>query len=125
MACAVWGRRWKKSAILVHCDNQAVVEVVNAGSSRDSEIMHLLRSLFFVSAHFELSIRAVHVAGKDNVKADAISRDNVSLFLAQAPEADRSPTPLPPSLIDLLVSQRPDWRSPHWSQLFSTFLRQV
>ncbi len=122
MACAVWGRHWHKQAVQVNCDNQAVVEVVNSGSCRDSHLMRLLRTLFFITAHFECSVRAVHIAGRDNC---ALSRDRMFSFFAQAPGANPAPTPLPDPLVDLLISQCPDWTSQSWCRLFSTFLKQV
>ena len=47
MACMVWGKTWCKNAVLVHCDNQAVVEVVNAGYCKDAHLMQLLRCHIF------------------------------------------------------------------------------
>lgn len=44
IACMLWGIR---STVLAHCDNNAVVEVVNTGSCRDPELMQLLRGLFY------------------------------------------------------------------------------
>ncbi len=41
MACVVWGRSWRRKAVLAHCDNQAVVEVVYAGYSKDPHLMQL------------------------------------------------------------------------------------
>ena len=35
MACLIWGSRWRGRALVFHCDNQAVVEVVNAGVGKD------------------------------------------------------------------------------------------
>ena len=40
MPCMVWGKTWSKNVVLVHCDNQAVVEVVNAGYCKDPHLMH-------------------------------------------------------------------------------------
>ncbi len=56
--------------VIVHCDNEAAV---NSGYSQDQQIMHLLRCLFFIKAHFQLELRVVHIPGADNVVADAIS----------------------------------------------------
>ena len=35
MACVLWGEAWWNQQIVAHCDNQAVVEVVNAGYCKD------------------------------------------------------------------------------------------
>jgi hypothetical protein len=77
MACAVWGREWEQSRVICHCDNQGVVALVNSGYSRVPQIMHLLRCLFFVRARFQVSLYAVHIPGRENTLADAISRNNI------------------------------------------------
>ena len=48
LACAVWGQQWQNISVLVHCDNQGAVAVVNTGYSKIPAIMHLLRCLFFI-----------------------------------------------------------------------------
>ena len=47
MACMIWGPWWANNRVVVHCDNQAAVCVVNVGYSRDKDMMHLMRCLFF------------------------------------------------------------------------------
>ena len=47
-AVAVWGRHWGGRVVECHCDNMAVVSVINIGSSRDKVMMQLMRSLFFL-----------------------------------------------------------------------------
>ena len=64
MACLIWGSRWRGRALVFHCDNQAVVEVVNAGVGKDPELMQLMRCLFFVRAHFVITARATHIPGR-------------------------------------------------------------
>ena len=92
MACAMWGWEWQGSTVLVHCDNKAVVSVLN-GCAKDTLLVHLLRCIFFIAAHYELSVRAAHIPGKDNMAADAISRDNLPLFHSQVPQAAKDPSP--------------------------------
>ena len=48
LACAIWGRQWADSMVVVHCDNEGAVAAVNAGYSKVPPIMHLLRCLFFI-----------------------------------------------------------------------------
>ena len=57
LACVVWGHHWKSKQVQLYCDNEAAVAVLNTGYSHDPLIMHLLRALFFVKAHFHLDVR--------------------------------------------------------------------
>ena len=43
------------------CDNQAIVEVINRGYSRDSTLMQLMHLLLFVVAKFNFWFEAAHV----------------------------------------------------------------
>ena len=125
IACVIWGPRWRHSVVTAHCDNEGAVAVINAGYSRVPRIMHLLRCLFFIRAHFEISLGAVHVPGFQNTWADAISRDNIQYFLLQVPGAARGQRKVPDELVHLLVDQQPDWTSPTWTQLFRNSLQLV
>ena len=119
LACAVWGRDWENQAVSVHCDNLGVVSLVNSGYSRVPQIMHLLRCLFFIRARFHLDVWAIHVPGVQNSLADALSRNNLHLFLLQVPGASSRRRSIPPELLELLGGRQPDWTSPAWSQLFA------
>ena len=88
--------------------------------------MHLLRSLFFFEAHFQFSLHAEHIPGKDNLLADNLSRNNLPSFMQRCiTTPDKHPTPVPDSLRDMLLKSKPDWNSPAWMQLFNATLRQV
>ncbi len=123
LSCAQWGRQWRRCQVVVHCDNTAAVSVVNSGYSRDPQIMHLLRSLFFIKAHLEIELWAVHIPGVENTIADAISRDNRSVLFSQAPEAEPWPKPVATQILDLLVEHQPDWASQEWTKLFGSCFR--
>ena len=125
VACFLWGYQWAGEHVGIGCDNEAVVHVLGKRSCKDECLMHLLRCLFFIEAHFGFSISAVHIPGRHNQLADALSRNNTFLFLSKVPEASRSPTPVPPELMDLVAVQKPDWTSPSWTALFTSTLRKV
>ena len=93
---------------MVHCDNTGAVAAVNSGYSRVPGIMHLLRCLFFIRAHFELTVWAVHIPGKLNTWADAISRNNLSYFFSQMQGAAGQRIAIPRDLLSLLIEQQPD-----------------
>ena len=123
LAAAVWGRRWQELRVIVHCDNMGTAAVVNSGYSKVAAVMHLLRCLFFIRARFQFALEAVHTPGVQNSWADAVSRNNVNLFLSQAPDPESfCQTVIPRSLAALLLNQSIDWTSVTWTQQFSSCL---
>ena len=81
VAAAIWGRTWQRTRINFHSDNTAVVAVLHKRSSRHPPLMHLLRCLYFYAAYYKFEFVAHHVPGASNTAADAISRNNLSLFM--------------------------------------------
>ena len=53
MALAIWGRAWRGQSVWGKCDNMAAVQVVGSRLCKDPTLMHLLRCLFFLEAHFQ------------------------------------------------------------------------
>ena len=99
MACAMWGREWTVCTVLAQCDNEAVVADINGGYSKENDIMHLLRYLFF-SASFQLKIYAKNIPVKHNELADALSRKkfpSVSGIQADNSTAHTNPHTNPPT----------------------------
>jgi len=91
IAAAIWGRKWFGQSLLVRSYNIATVAIVNSGTSHNSKAMDLIRCLAFIAAKFQLSMPAVYLPGKENTIADAISRNNLSLFHSLYPQTpDRS-----------------------------------
>jgi hypothetical protein len=125
MALMLWGQHWSGNVVLIQCDNKAVVDVLNSGFAKDGILMHLLRCVFFISAHFEITTKAAHIPGRKNIAADALSRNNLCLFRAHVPQADPVPSQIPVEVVDLLVHQQPDWISTAWSRLFRNCLHST
>ena len=119
LAAACWGSSWKGAQVQAFTDNAAVVEVINKFSTTDPALMHLVCCLHFFMAHYEFAMAASHVPGRQNQAADALSRDNQSLFFSLLPQAHPQPSHIPHELVHLLVLDRPDWTSKHWSSLFA------
>ena len=95
LAASTWGQHWRGQRILFHCDNRAVVA---KGSSKQPDIMSLVRALYFIVACLEFHIAIKHVPGCNNSIADALSRFQVDHFRRLAPEADSAHHQPPPSL---------------------------
>ena len=71
---------WRERTVLAWVDNLAVIQIINNGSTRDRESMHLVCRLVFIQARFQIYITAQYIQGMHNTIADALSRNNMSLF---------------------------------------------
>ncbi|XP_065179991.1 uncharacterized protein LOC135810425 [Sycon ciliatum] len=91
MACSTWGHLWSQQRIVLHCENQSVVECLQSSSSKSPGMMSLLRALFFVCATHSFTITAKYVPGHLNSIADALSRFNLQAFQQLAPSAKQPP----------------------------------
>ena len=60
--------------MLVFCDNEAVCYIVNNQTSKDRQLVYLVRRLTIALMRSKVLLRAKHVQGKLNVIADALSR---------------------------------------------------
>ena len=116
LAAALWGPAWHRVCVRFQCDNMAVVEVLRSRTSHDPLLMHLLRCLVFYAAVFHFDFVAQHLPGTHNVAADALSRNNVTLFSSLVPQIPQVHIPKPTQ--DLLVDVRPNWGSHEWTILF-------
>ena len=96
VAAAVWGAQWGRQRICFRCDNMAVVELLKSHTSQDQLLMHLLRCLAFYATYFRFQFHATHVPGVLNTAADALSRDNLSLFNSLVPQVY-----IPVAILDL------------------------
>ena len=125
MAVAVWGPHCRDCQICLHSDSQVVVSALITSSTKDIYLYHLLCSLFFFLAHYNITYRAQHITGRSNGAADALPRNNTNEFFSIFPQAPKSPSPIPASLLTLLLNTKLQWTSTHWKELFSSSLEQV
>ena len=119
IAAACWGSKWRGKNIRCRCDNMAVVNVMASRYSREYDLMHLLRCLFFFEAYFDFSAVAEHIPGVENGLADDLSRNRLDSYLLQVPEASKSPVPVCP-VLELLLDSGAQWNSPSWISRFSS-----
>ena len=74
LAARRWAPLWVGHHVIVKCDNQAAVAMINKGTTANPQVMAWLRHLFWLSAIHNFRITAVYVPGILNVMADSISR---------------------------------------------------
>ena len=94
-----WKTSLRNTHLLVHCDNQSVVEMVNSSSSRCKNCMQLLRFLTLNSLQYNTRVFAVHLSSKQNYLSDCLSRLKFKQFFEAAPLGIADfPDPLPAEL---------------------------
>ena len=54
IGAALWGSQWQGTCVQCLCDNAAVVAIINSGRSKVERAMHLMRSLFFFLARWNV-----------------------------------------------------------------------
>ena len=117
VAAALWGGQWHHSHVCFHIDNEAVVAILHRQFGRSMIDRHLLRCMYFYSAFYQFHFTVEHIPGVLNRAADALSRDNLTLFSSLFPQASQAH--IPPSVMDMLVTQQPNWGSTAWISLFT------
>lgn len=93
IALCTWGHLLRGRRITVRSDSQTVVYALRNASSGDPSIMHLVRTILFLAATQQFAFRCVHVSGKTNTAADALSRGQIDQFRSAYPGHDSGPTP--------------------------------
>ena len=87
---------------VIFTDNEAIVSVWSTGSSKDKQIMALVREMFFLCTQFNLTIRFRHVPGVQNTFADLLSRLQVDAFKSICPGCSDTPSFVHPHILAVL-----------------------
>lgn len=101
VACQLWGRELANKRIILFCDNESVVNIVNSKRSHVPRVMDLLRHLTLLTLEHNFYVQVKHIEGKKNEIADALSRFQMDRFRKLAPWADQSPRLVPPALLEI------------------------
>lgn len=102
LAFLVWGPYLKGKKLVLQVDNLALVSILNKNSSKSSLIMQCLRPLVLQSMLMNIQFKAIHVPGKVNQIADALSRKQWVRFQRLAPRAEQRPEEVPESFRQLI-----------------------
>ena len=80
LAMFLWGSEFKNKKILFHCNNAAVVFIINNKSSKSDRVMSLLRYIVYCSLSLNVQLKTRHTSSITNTIADALSRGQVDRF---------------------------------------------
>ena len=78
VATRLWAFNWANKNVLIHCDNEAVVTILNSGKTRDLTLSTISRNIFMQCASHDIQLKIKHVPGKKNIIADLLSRWHIS-----------------------------------------------
>ena len=90
---------FKNKKLLLFCDNQAVVEIVNKMTSKDKHTMKFVRQIAFITMKNNFHFRIVHIKSSVNEIADKLSRNLLQDALKRAPFLQETPVIIPQSLM--------------------------
>ncbi|XP_020615930.1 uncharacterized protein LOC110053948 [Orbicella faveolata] len=97
LACVLWGPTWLGKRILMWCDSQSVIAIINSKHSESLQVMDLVHSITLHTLINNFTISATHIPGLDNAIADSLSLFQLDRFLALAPTASLTPCIIPSS----------------------------
>ena len=102
IAIFLWGSDFKIKKILFHCDNAAVVFIINNKSPTSDRVMSLLRYIAYCPLSLNVQLKAKHISSINNMITDALSRGQVDHFENAAPDWESFPCIIPAQFGNLL-----------------------
>ena len=81
-------------SVLILTDNEALVPIINKGTSKDSQIMKLIRIMVVQCLRDNILIRAQHIPGSENLRPDSLSRLQVKRFWCLSKGITTNPKPV-------------------------------
>ena len=100
LTLSMFKHKMTNAHIVFHCDNSAVVAVINKQTSKHKALMSIIRPLILILLTNNITFRAEHIPGINNVLCDAISRLQVTAEMlhhyGMRPHSTNIPEPLLP-----------------------------
>lgn len=105
VALKLWGTSLTGHRVLMRCDNESTVSMINSGRGRDTIMLSWLRELVHISALDRFVLKCTHIAGQDNRLPDLLSRWHLGPkysqeFYDQIANADWTEVQVPLSLLE-------------------------
>ena len=94
----LWIHRFSNKRVILFCDNQAVVGMINTTTSSCKQCLKLIRILVLHCLTCNVRVFARYINTKANVDADMLSRLKISVFRRRNQNCDAEPTKIPKDL---------------------------
>ena len=80
IALTLWMHKYQNKGILIYCDNEGAVKIINSATSKCKNCMVLVRRMTLLSMKLNIWVFAQHIRGVDNEKSDLLSRGKINVF---------------------------------------------
>ena len=100
VSTVLWGSSWKNLRMIVFCDNEPTVKMLNKGYTSREPAASMLRQIMSQCMSHNFTLKAHHIPGIKNILADPLSRCRFDLFFEACPTAGCNMTPIPPELLN-------------------------
>jgi 5-keto 4-deoxyuronate isomerase len=95
LALSVWAQLLQNKRILLRIDNSALVSIINKRTSKNKQIMKLIRPLVLLTMQYNIQLTALHIEGLHNEISDALSRFQMKRFRSLVTTAALYPMEIP------------------------------
>lgn len=99
MAVNIFSETLSHHRVVFHCDNIAIVAVINKQTSKSNHIMDIIRPFVLTLLKHDIVFSAVHIPGRHNVICDILSRQVVTPSILQTYGMEPSPVHIPTHLL--------------------------
>ena len=96
----IWAPQLRNIRIIIHTDYQALEHAINNSTSKNADMMALVRTLAITCMQFNVQMCAKHVPGKLNTLR-LPCRFPITKFVEKAPWSDHQPTSIPEHILPL------------------------
>ena len=100
LGLATFGPEMKNQFVSMYTDNMAIQCCINSGVCKDTNIMSLIRSLYYYVTLYGIRYRAFYVSTFNNGPADSLSRNQLDRFRLLCPRARAQPEVAPKVITD-------------------------
>ena len=99
LAVMIFKQKFAGRRVIVNTDNMDLLSVISKKTSREPNMMPLVRELVLQTMSHNCVLKPVHIKGKDNGICDALSRSQFQRFRVLAPHMDVEPVRIPKHLL--------------------------
>ena len=109
-AVLTWIHQFRNQRIVLFCDNQSVVSMINLTTTSCRNCMVLIRLIVLQGLKENVRVFAKHVEGVKNSLADSLSRNKIDSFKESSRKSDKIIDEIPTQIPDMIWPMEKIWK---------------